>query len=198
MDTPGPNLGRFTLLSSGERFYTEHPDKSNYTLRDLATGLSRQCRFNGQFPRYEDEIYSVAQHSVLVDDIVNILFGVQEARPWAIAHDAPEGIIGDIITPVKKYCPPFYEIEDRLEADMRKRFRVPVDDRIRDIVHKADLMACSMEAEELSGIKAEVWGLPKISISIRQLYPDFRCWRPKEAREHFETRFLEVMKGSTD
>lgn len=189
------DLGRFTLLASGERFYTLHPDQSMYTLDDIAIGLSRQCRFNGQFSRYEDEIYSVAQHSVLVDDIVNILYGMPEARPWAIAHDCPEGIIGDIITPVKKYLPTFYEIEDDLEGDFRMRYSVPVDDRIRDIVHRADLFACSMEAEELSGIPAEQWGLPKVTMTLRQIYPDFRCWRPREAKERFLDRFIEVTCG---
>lgn len=187
------SLGRFTLLVSGERFYPEHPDKSPYTLNDLATGLSRQCRFNGMFPLYEDDIYSVAQHSVLVDDIVNLLFGVQRARPWAIAHDAPEGIIGDIITPVKAYCPEFYTIENALAADMNQRFSVPVDDSIRDIVHKADMMACAMEAEELSGYPAHMWPLPPVTVTMRQMYPDFRCWRPKEAKERFQERFLELV-----
>jgi len=192
MTTPS---GRFTLLASGERFYTEHPELSNYTLGDFAIGLARTCRFNGQYGKYEDDIYSVAQHSVLVDDIVNILFGVPEARPWAIIHDGPEGIIGDVITPVKKYCPPFYEIEGRLETDMLRRHSVFVDDRIRDIVHKADLMACAMEAEELSGIPAVEWGLPTVTVTIRQMYPDFRCWRPREAKERFIERFREVVGG---
>jgi hypothetical protein len=70
-----------------------------------------------------------------------------------------------------------------------------VDDRIRDIVHKADLMACAMEAEELSGIPAVEWGLPTVTVTIRQMYPDFRCWRPREAKERFIERFREVVGG---
>lgn len=187
------DLGSFTLLASGERFYIDHPELSNYTLPDMAIGIARQCRFNGQFARYRDEMYSVAQHSVLVDDLVRTIIGDEESRPWAILHDAPEGIIGDVITPVKRHCPPFYEIEARLEEDMIRRFVVPISDRIRDIVRWADLTACAMEAEELAGMSAENWGLSRPPVSIRDIYPDFRIWGVAEAFDNYTDRVYEIM-----
>lgn len=187
------DLGRFTLLAGGARFYVNRPDHGQISLEELALGLSRSCRFNGQFWHYPDDIYSVAQHSVLVDDLVKGVFDVPEARPWAIAHDLSEGIIGDLITPVKVHCPEFNDIEERLAAVLNERFRVPMSDRICDIVRQADAMACAMEAEELSGIDAAEWGLKKPPFSMRQFYPDFRVWRPLEARQRFISRFRAVV-----
>lgn len=187
------SLGRFTLLASGERFYVHHPEQSVYTLHDMALGIARQCRFNGQFSGYMGQSYSVAQHSILVDDIVDVLMGAQDARPWAILHDAPEGIIGDMITPVKAHCPEFYNIENLLEADMLRRVGVSVDDRIRDIVKWADIIACSMEAEELSGFTHEDWGLPKPPCSIRDMYPDFHVWSIDESYERYVGRVTQLV-----
>lgn len=183
------DLGRYTLLASGERFYPKHPECSTYTLRDIALGLARTCRFNGQFAKYEDSIYSVAQHSILVDDIVDKIIGCKPARPWAVLHDAPEGILGDIISPVKAYVGGFDVLEGNLAVDMVQGLRVVISDSIRDIVHFADLQACAMEAEALSGISHVEWGLPKPLVSLPDLYPDWKPWGVKEATERYEERF---------
>ncbi|WNL50690.1 HD superfamily hydrolase [Ruegeria phage RpAliso] len=185
---------RYTILASGERYFIERPEDCAFNIEDIATGLSRQCRFNGQFAKFSDSIYAVTQHSILVDDIVNKLFEVREARPWAIAHDAMEGILGDIISPVKFFCPEFSEIEDKGADLLRDYYAVPYDDSIRDIVHKADILACAMEAEALTDIPAVDWGLPKPPISMQQLYGD--DWKPMgilESREAFLVRWSEVI-----
>lgn len=183
---------RYTLLMTGEKYFINFPEECSFDLRALATGMARTCRFNGQFSKFEDDIYAVAQHSVLVDDLVNHIFGVPRARGWAIMHDAPEGIIGDLISPVKALCPEFSSHEDRMAGAMRSTYGVEYDAEVIKVVHKADLMACAMEAEALTDIPASEWGLSSPPISMEQMYPNWRPWGVKEGRDLYEARVREI------
>lgn len=179
----------YSLLASGERYTIGKPDQCSFDIDDIAIGLARTCRFNGQFSRFEDSIYNVAEHSLIVDDIVHHFFGEEKARPWGLMHDAPESIIGDMITPVKRHCPNF-EVEEELMAEhIRDLYDIPFGPEIQRIVHKADMLAFAMEAEALTGKSAQDWGFPRPPISLQQLYGD--NWAPmgvKAARDAFKAR----------
>lgn len=109
------------------------PQPGDIHLEDIARGLSKLCRFNGQ----SNDFYSVAEHSVLVARLI----GESTEAPvhsqtyrWALLHDAAEAYIGDMISPVKHHpaLGAFVAIESRLISAIARRFnlRLPVPDEV--------------------------------------------------------------------
>jgi len=110
-------------MLSGRRLDLLDPTPMDIEIEDIAHGLAFVARWNGQ--TRGDYAYSVAEHSLLVEQI----FGqMQPAAPvkWRLAallHDAPEYVIGDMISPVKAAVGPGYEtLDDRLMAAIHIRF----------------------------------------------------------------------------
>lgn len=98
---------------TGRQFWPTDPRPEDFDLRDIATGLSQICRFNG----HTNAFYSVAQHSVLVSRIVP-----PELAWEGLMHDAAEAYIGDVIRPLKHALPDYRAIETRLEEVLAERF----------------------------------------------------------------------------
>ena len=100
-----------------------HAEEPAYTAGDLILGMARTCRFGGQL-RNDVEFYSVVEHCWLLTTyafkhVPNL--GYRELRTLAM-HDAAEGIIGDIIRPLKRVLPDYRYIEEKIEADVARRF----------------------------------------------------------------------------
>lgn len=102
-------------LLNGGFFDYETPERSEYSVKDIALGLSHTARFSGQ----TDRPYYVAQHCVLVSKMVDPQHSLA-----ALLHDATEAFMADIPSPLKKLLPGYVELEKRAEADMCKRFGV--------------------------------------------------------------------------
>ena len=96
----------------GNRFYLTRPHIDDVAIEDIAHGLAYQCRFNGQ----TREFYSVAQHSVMVMNLVS-----EEHRLAALLHDAAEAYLGDMVKPLKNLFPAFSEIESKVMAIIGQR-----------------------------------------------------------------------------
>jgi len=178
--------GPWVATRSGSCFYLDDPRPEDFNISDMAAGISKDCRFAGQMaPAFDNDIYSVAQHSVYVDMLV-ALMGHPEARPWAIMHDAPEGIYGDMTSPQKAITPQYAEREDRAQAAMIKRYNIPYNRDIAAVVDCADKMLSVMEADVMTTVSTALWSIPHPPImTLHDLDPDFRCWRPLEARQRF-------------
>ena len=145
-------------MLSGRRLNLLDPSPMDIEIEDIAHGLARVARWNGQ--TYGDCSFSVAQHSVLVERI----FTKQNqkiSRQWRLAcllHDAPEYVIGDMITPFKAILSDMYkDIEKRLEIAVHIRFGLPgeLPERIHKAIKRADKAAAYLEAIQLAGFTEE-------------------------------------------
>ena len=145
-------------MLSGRRLDILSPSPLDIEIADIAHGLSRVARWNGQTSGNFG--FSVAQHSVLVERILS-LNAPRLAQKWRLAcllHDAPEYVIGDMITPVKAGIGTSYRtIETALQGAVHIRFGLPVKlpSGIVQSIKRADRMAAYLEATELAGFTEE-------------------------------------------
>lgn len=141
-------------MLSGRRLDLLDPSPMDIELEDIAHGLARVARWNGQTTG--DHALSVAQHSLLVEQITSELRADLPKR-WqlaALVHDAPEYVVGDLITPFKSAIGLDYgELEDRLLQAVHIRFGLPgeLPKTITTLVKRADKMAAYLEATQLAG-----------------------------------------------
>ncbi len=141
-------------MLSGRRLDLLDPSPLDIEIEDIAHGLSFVARWNGQ--TVGDYAYSVAEHSLLVEQIYGL---IQPKAPdkWRLAallHDAPEYVIGDMISPVKAAVGPEYgALDDRLTAAIHIRFGLPavVPVMIKKQIKKADNISAWLEAIQIAG-----------------------------------------------
>lgn len=141
-------------MLSGRRLDLLDPSPSDIAIEDIAHGLARVARWNGQ--TRGAHAFSVAQHSVLVADIMLADDAVmpREERLAALLHDAPEYVIGDLISPFKAAIGLDYKaFEERLLAAIHARFRLPhpLWPRLKAAIKRADRIAAYHEATRLAG-----------------------------------------------
>ena len=141
-------------MLSGRRLDLLDPSPLDIELSDIAHGLARVARWNGQ--TRGAHAFSVAQHSLLVETIFGEITGSQDpvACQLALLHDAPEYVIGDMISPFKAVVGGDYKaVEARLAAAIRLRFSLPgtVSRSVQAAIKSADQIAAFFEATELAG-----------------------------------------------
>ena len=113
-------------MLSGRRLDLLDPTPMDVEIDDIAHGLAFVARWNGQ--THGDFAYSVAEHSLLVEEIFGRMnpAATPKMRLYALLHDAPEYVIGDMISPVKAAVGPGYgALDDRLAAAVHLRFGLP-------------------------------------------------------------------------
>ncbi|MEX2691191.1 HD domain-containing protein [Rhizobium mongolense] len=140
-------------MLSGRRLDLLDPSPLDVELTDIAHGLARVARWNGQ--TCGNHAFSVAQHCLVVEDIFRRF---NDATPddcmMALLHDAPEYVIGDMISPFKSVVGGGYKaVEKRLEAAVHLRFGLPPHPsrELKDKIKKADTIAAYFEATCLAG-----------------------------------------------
>jgi 5'-deoxynucleotidase YfbR-like HD superfamily hydrolase len=179
-------------MLSGRRLDLLDPSPLDVELSDIAHGLARVARWNGQ--TIGDHAFSVAQHSLLVERIFALLH--PEAAPrdrlTTLLHDAPEYVIGDIISPFKAVLDEAYRaVEQRLHAAVHLRFGLPAatPEPLRKRIKKADQAAAYWEAVRLAGFgEAEAerfFGKPG-RIALDRIGAMLEPWPAKRA----ESRYL--------
>ena len=178
-------------MLSGRRLDLLDPSPLDVEIADIAHGLARVARWNGQTAGAH--IYSVAQHSLLVEAMAETRARLDRGRRLAVLlHDAPEYVIGDMISPFKAVIGDAYKaVEARLLAAIHLRFGLPVtlaDDWL-DIIKSADRAAGYLEATRLAGFSeaeaARFFGRPPtFSATIER---DFLTPWPADVAE---TRYL--------
>jgi 5'-deoxynucleotidase YfbR-like HD superfamily hydrolase len=155
-------------MLSGRRLDLLNPSPLDVEIEDIAHGLARVARWNGQ--TRGDHAFSVAQHCVLVEGIATH-FEPGLDRRWRLAsllHDSPEYVIGDMISPFKAAVGLDYKaFERRLLAAIYLRFGLPaiVPQWVERLIKRADKTAAFLEATQLAGFSIteahKFFGRPK-------------------------------------
>jgi 5'-deoxynucleotidase YfbR-like HD superfamily hydrolase len=141
-------------MLSGRRLDLLDPSPMDIEIEDIAHGLARVARWNGQ--TVGEHAFSVAQHSIIVEEIVAHIQPDIEPR-WRLAallHDASEYVIGDMISPFKAALGVDYRtFEDRLENAIHIRFGLPAKTppAIKKLIKRADHACAFFEATQLAG-----------------------------------------------
>jgi 5'-deoxynucleotidase YfbR-like HD superfamily hydrolase len=185
-------------MLSGRRLDLLDPSPLDVEIEDIAHGLARVARWNGQTEGAH--IYSVAQHSLLVETIAHQRATLDRGRRLAILlHDAPEYVIGDMISPFKAVIGDSYKaVEARLLAAIYLRFGlapVPSEELVREI-KAADRSAAYLEATRLAGFSAaearRFFGQPpKFSSVIERDY--LTPWPADVAETRYLDRFARLV-----
>ena len=185
-------------MLSGRRLDLLNPSPLDIEIEDIAQGLSRVARWNGQTKGSWP--FSVAQHSVLVEQLVATEAPVLAPR-WGLAallHDAPEYVIGDLITPFKAAVGADYKaLERRLLSAIHLRFGLParLPSEVSRRIKRADRMAAYLEATQLAGFNEKearrYFGKPRGMESLI-LAPE----APNRVRKRFLDRFHTLYAAS--
>ena len=116
-----------------------NPTSDMINIMDIAKGLSYKAHFAGQKPLY----FSIAQHSVLVYDLMRENVNDEKMLLLALLHDASEAYIGDMVKPLKNHLPFFREVEDKLMEVICERYALDFN-KLKDI-KRYDLIAQDLE-----------------------------------------------------
>lgn len=186
-------------MLSGRRLDLLDPSPFDVEIDDIAHGLSRVARWNGQTAG--EWAYSVAQHSVLVERIAGLLDRDLPQR-WRLAtllHDAPEYVIGDMITPFKAVIGIDYKaVEAGLMRAIHLRVGLPAElpATVTRVIKRADRIAAYLEATQLAGFAVaearQFFGSPRVGrdITIEPIRPD-------DAKRRYVERFR-VLGGAAN
>ncbi len=182
-------------MLSGRRLDLLAPAWSDIEIEDIAHGLARVARWNGQ--THGAHAFSVAQHCVVVEAIAARLSPDLSPR-WRLAallHDAPEYVIGDMISPFKAALGLDYRLfEERLQAAIHIRFALPAElpREIKRLIKQADRVCAYFEATQLAGFPAEeaiaFFGAPPAAVSLA-LAPQ----SPGEAQADYLARYAALI-----
>ncbi|WP_019961271.1 HD domain-containing protein [Woodsholea maritima] len=161
-------------MLSGRRLDLLDPSPFDIEIDDIAQGLARVARWNGQ--TMGDHAFSVAEHSVVVEDLCARL-----NRDWpmkwrmaALLHDAAEYVIGDMISPFKAALGLDYKaFEDRLETAIQVRFGLPgkLPAPIKKAIKQADRICAYFEATQIAGFAVDeaenFFGAPPSGLHVK-------------------------------
>jgi uncharacterized protein len=160
-------------MLSGRRLDLLDPSPMDIEIEDIAHGLARVARWNGQ--TIGDHAFSVAQHSLIVEEIAAYIDPElsPEYRLMALLHDGSEYVIGDMISPFKNALGVDYRIfEDRLERAIHIRFGLTpkTPPALKKLIKRADLACAYFEATQVAGFGKEesltLFGAPPNGLQV--------------------------------
>ncbi len=189
-------------MLSGRRLDILDPSPLDVELSDIAHGLARVARWNGQ--TVGDYPFTVAQHSILVLELFRAQNREADVRAllYTVLHDAPEYVMGDIISPFKAAMGGNYkEVENRLLGAVYQRFSLPAvpTQAVQKLIKRADREAAFLEATHLAGFEPDearkYFGEP--SLPVFEFEPFEKLIRPWPTREAYD-RFVDVVQSLSD
>ena len=179
-----PAPGPYLQTVSGRWVNPFDPDPDQIDIGDIARALANQCRFGGHCRVF----YSVAQHSVIVSELVEQRGGDTEDVFAALMHDAGEAYLGDMPHPLKHRSPlgaAFKEAEDHLEHAIREHFRIKPD------VPEIKRVDRALLATERGAFSSISWDWPELE-GVEPLDLELEAWPPDEAARRFAERYAEL------
>ena len=179
-DHAPPAPGPYLQTVSGRWVNPFDPDPEQLDIGDIARALANQCRFGGHCRVF----YSVAQHSVIVSELVEARGGDVEDVFAALMHDASEAYLGDMPHPLKHRSPlgaAFKDAEDHLEAALQQHFAIKPD--VPEI-KRADRALLATERRAFSD---EAWHWPELE-GVEPLDLELTAMSPDEAQRAFLAR----------
>ena len=184
-------------MLSGRRLDLLDPTPLDVEIEDIAHGLAFVARWNGQ--THGDWPYSVAEHSLLVEEIYRISEPSPRWRLAALLHDAPEYVIGDMISPVKGMLGEGYgALDARLAQAVHLRFGLPaaLPREVKTAIKRADKISAWLEATRIAGFSVpeadRIFGRPPEGVLAGL---EIRLRPPMESRAAFLARHAELMRG---
>ena len=191
-------LRAWQRMLSGRRLDLLDPTPFDIEIEDIAHGLAFVARWNGQTKG--NFAYSVAEHSLLVESIFSEL-NPSSTEKWSLAallHDAPEYVIGDMISPVKAAIGPAYEkLDDRLSRAIHIRFGLPakIPQPVKRQIKTADKISAWLEATQIAGFTLneanKFFGRCSQKI-VDRFVIDLRA--PTEVRKAYISRYSQLSK----
>lgn len=188
-------------MLSGRRLDLLDPSPLDVELEDIAHGLARVARWNGQTKG--THIFSVAQHVLLVEALARQKTPTLDARGRlaVLLHDSAEYVIGDMISPFKAVIGDSYKVvEHRLLAAIHLHFGLPakLPETLHKLIKAADRNAAYLEATHLAGFaEAEArkfFGAPpKYSAAMERDY--LTPWPASTAAKRFAERVEKLLRG---
>ena len=192
-------------MLSGRRLDLLDPAPGDVEIEDIAHGLARVARWNGQ--TLGRHAFTVAQHALVVEDIAGALNPGWDAawRLAALLHDAPEYVIGDLISPFKTAIGLDYKaFEIRLLEAIHARFGLParLPAEVARAIKQADGIAAYYEATRLAGFAAEegdrYFGRPEwLPAGLEASLSALAAWPTSDAQAQFLARFR-ALSGAMD
>jgi 5'-deoxynucleotidase YfbR-like HD superfamily hydrolase len=189
-------------MLSGRRLDLLDPSPLDVELDDIAHGLARVARWNGQTSG--DHIFSVAQHVLLVEAVARAKQPRLDPRGRlaVLLHDAPEYVVGDMISPFKAVIGDSYKaVERRLLAAIHLRFGLPakLPEELTALIKGADRQAAYLEATRLAGFAEDearkFFGQPpKISAALERDY--LTPWPAGTAEQRLVERVEQLLRAS--
>jgi 5'-nucleotidase len=186
-------------MLSGRRLDLLDPSPEDIAIEDIAHGLARVARWNGQTKGAH--AFSVAQHALIVTDIAEALNPAWPTawRRAALLHDAAEYVIGDLISPFKAAVGLDYQaLEHRLLVAIHRRFVVPVPlpGDVASAIKAADRAAAYFEATQLAGFDSQeaddIFGRPDLPCGLTEALSGLTALPPELAHKAFIERFQSI------
>jgi len=169
------------LTRSGSYFDFTDPENSEICINDIAHALACICRFTG----HTKEFYSVAQHSVLMSQIVPDEFALA-----ALLHDAHEAYVGDVSSPLKQLIPDYKELEKKIESAVLSRFGLPAS--MPDVIKHYDMVMLKTELRDVMHCDDHHEILEGVPYALLKISP----WHWSLAKVEFIHRFRQLQVKS--
>lgn len=181
---------------SGATFDYGDAANATITIDDIAVALGNTCRFGGHVRNF----YSVAEHEILVANLVYEAAGTREECYAALHHDSHEAFTGDVPSPlkakIKAEAPRLWErLEEECDLALQRNLGVSAELMRRPIVKRADKLALAIEGYALKPAGTALFGLedqpeiPNIA-TLAQRY--IRCWSPRDAARAFVSAHIHL------
>lgn len=160
----------------GDFFDFNNPERYTFSIETIAHALSNICRYGGHSNRF----YSVAEHSVLVSQVVP-----PELALCGLLHDASEAFVGDMPSPLKAMCQSYRTIEEKVHKAIASQYDLPYP--FPHSIKYADKQVYKAEREQITSVDDEVWhvDIPAADVMIVG-YP------PVIAKDLFLTRYYDL------
>lgn len=193
-------IGAWQQTFTGRMFWAQDPRPEDVFIEDIARALAMQCRFAGHCK----DFYSVAQHCVLVSELVEKSMRQTFTVEWlirkralaALLHDAPEAYIGDLVRPLKHtdFGKGYLEIEKKLATAIEKRFDVVLDPQ-HESISEADRVLLVTEKRDLLAPPPAEWTYAQGRGAI-PMADEIEPWTWRRAEADFLQRFEDLNRGN--